>query len=211
MTDGPGDGVNWFQPGSGQQDPPSPPPPYRPPGGPRDQKPWAARHKVLTGFLVFCGLVFVIGIAAAASSSSSSPPTSAAATGVPTVKALVVKPSPTVTKAAPTSQTVTTAPSAQAQATPAPPSTRPPTTAAVRRPAPSTPARTATTTPTPPPTTSTTSPPPTPVSCHPLTKEGNCFEPGGWCPEADHGVSGVAGDGEAIKCENVDGWYWELV
>ena len=50
----------------------SPQPAYGPPGGPQRRKPWAARHKLLTAFLAFCGLVFVIGIAAAAGSSSSS-------------------------------------------------------------------------------------------------------------------------------------------
>ena len=50
----PPEGTNWFQPGSGQQyPPPGPPsqPPYGPPGGPQDRKPWAVRHKVLTGLL----------------------------------------------------------------------------------------------------------------------------------------------------------------
>src|SRR5579863_5828232 len=65
----PPEGTNWFQPGSRQQYPPPDPPsqpPYGPPGGPQDRKPWAARHKVLTGFLALCGLVFIIGAAAAA-------------------------------------------------------------------------------------------------------------------------------------------------
>jgi Protein of unknown function (DUF732) len=62
-------GQSW-QPGYGQQ-------PYMPPQPPR-RKSWPARHKVLTGFLAFCGLAFVIGIAAAASSPSS--PTAASST-----------------------------------------------------------------------------------------------------------------------------------
>jgi hypothetical protein len=48
-----------------------------------------------------------------------------------------------------------------------------------------------------------------PVSCHPLTNGGNCYEPGEYCRKSDHGVSGVAGDGEAITCEDNDGWRWE--
>ena len=51
-----------------------------PPQSPR-RKSWTARHKVLIGFLAFCGLAFVIGIAAAIGSPSSpaaSPSTPAA-------------------------------------------------------------------------------------------------------------------------------------
>jgi cardiolipin synthase len=57
-------------------------------------------------------------------------------------------------------------------------------------------------TPTPPPTSTST-------SCHPTTASGNCYEPGEYCSNADHGMSGVAGDGEAIVCENNNGWRWE--
>ena len=56
------------------------------------------------------------------------------------------------------------------------------------------------------------SPPPAstaPASCHPLTNGGNCYEPGEFCRASDHGVSGVAGDGEAITCKDNDGWRWE--
>ena len=48
-----------------------------------------------------------------------------------------------------------------------------------------------------------------PASCHPVSNEGTCYEPGEYCRDADHGVSGVAGDGEAITCEDNDGWRWE--
>lgn len=48
---------------------------------------------------------------------------------------------------------------------------------------------------------STPSPAPTPTqSCYPLTNGGNCYEPGEYCRETDHGVSGVAGDSKAIVC-----------
>ena len=50
-----------------------------------------------------------------------------------------------------------------------------------------------------------------PAGCHPLTNGGSCHEPGEYCRTSDHGVSGVAGDGEAIKCEDNDGWRWEPV
>jgi hypothetical protein len=75
------------------------------------------------------------------------------------------------------------------------------------------------TTPAPPPapvqTTPAAAPPPpppasaAPVSCQPLTNGGNCYEPGEFCRNADHGASGVAGNGEAITCEDNDGWRWE--
>jgi hypothetical protein len=44
-----------------------------------------------------------------------------------------------------------------------------------------------------------------------LTNSGNCYEPGEFCRSTDHGVSGVAGDGEAIECEDNNGWRWEPV
>jgi hypothetical protein len=48
-----------------------------------------------------------------------------------------------------------------------------------------------------------------PASCYPLSDEGTCYEPGEYCRDDDHGTSGVAGDGEAIVCEDNDGWRWE--
>ncbi len=55
----------------------------------------------------------------------------------------------------------------------------------------------------------TTAPPPAPSGCYPKTDSGNCYEPGEFCRDSDHGVSGVAGDGEKIICEDNDGWRWE--
>jgi hypothetical protein len=62
-------------------------------------------------------------------------------------------------------------------------------------------------------------PPPTPApapstpaphaGCYPLSNEGTCYEPGEYCRKADHGASGIAGDGKAITCEYNDGWRWE--
>ncbi len=48
-----------------------------------------------------------------------------------------------------------------------------------------------------------------PAGCYPLTDSGNCYEPGEYCRNADHGMSGVAGDGKPITCEDNDGWRWE--
>jgi hypothetical protein len=51
----------------------------------------------------------------------------------------------------------------------------------------------------------------TPAACSPLSDEGTCYEPGEYCRDSDHGMSGVAGDGKSIACENNDGWRWEPV
>jgi hypothetical protein len=56
---------------------------------------------------------------------------------------------------------------------------------------------------------SVAAPPPAPASCHPLTNGGKCYEPGEFCRDSDHGVTGLAGDGETITCEDNDGWRWE--
>jgi hypothetical protein len=61
----------------------------------------------------------------------------------------------------------------------------------------------------PPPTTSPAATPSEPAGCYPLTNGGNCYEPGEYCRDSDHGASGVAGDGERIICEDNDGWRWE--
>jgi hypothetical protein len=54
-------------------------------------------------------------------------------------------------------------------------------------------------------------PPPAPAGCHPKTPSGNCYEPGEFCSSAEHGQSGIAGDGKSITCENTDPgstWHW---
>ena len=162
------------------------------PGGPRRRKPWAARHKVLAGFLAGCGLAFVIGVAAAESSSSSSSTSVTPASSL-TPKMPVAAATSTAKKAPAQTPTTAAAPSTPAQTTLAPPP-----------PAPSTPART-TAAPAPPPSSQA------PASCYPLSDEETCYEPGEYCRDSDHGVSGVAGDGEAITCEDNDGWRWEPV
>jgi hypothetical protein len=53
--------------------------------------------------------------------------------------------------------------------------------------------------------------PPAPAGCHPIASTGNCYEPGEFCPHADAGMTGLAGDGEQIICENNDGLRWEPV
>jgi hypothetical protein len=54
--------------------------------------------------------------------------------------------------------------------------------------------------------------PPAPAGCHPTTSSGNCYEPGEFCPEADAGMTGIAGDGERITCVLESGRYhWHPV
>jgi hypothetical protein len=59
-----------------------------------------------------------------------------------------------------------------------------------------------------------TTPPPAPqpaATCYPISDEGTCYEPGEFCRDDDHGMTGLAGDGETIVCEDNDGWRWEPV
>jgi hypothetical protein len=86
----------------------------------------------------------------------------------------------------------------------APAHTQPATTAPANTPPPYTPP--ATTAPAAPPSTAAA-----PAACTPKTNGGNCYEPGEFCRAADHGVSGIAGDGETITCTDNDGWRWEPV
>jgi len=69
---------------------------------------------------------------------------------------------------------------------------------------------------TPPPAPAPTTQAPQPVqttaqtqSCTPLTNSGKCYEPGEYCRDADHNASGIDADGDAITCEDNDGWRWE--
>jgi hypothetical protein len=62
------------------------------------------------------------------------------------------------------------------------------------------------------PATSAAAPPPAPSGCYPKTPSGNCYQPGEFCPEADAGMTGVAGDGERITCALESGRYhWHPV
>jgi hypothetical protein len=51
--------------------------------------------------------------------------------------------------------------------------------------------------------------PPAPSGCYPTTSSGNCYRAGEFCPQADAGMSGIAGNGEAIICEDNNGLRWE--
>ena len=56
----------------------------------------------------------------------------------------------------------------------------------------------------------TTAPAPTTqASCYPLSDEGTCYRAGEFCRDDDHGMSGIAANGEPITCKDNDGWRWE--
>jgi phosphatidylserine/phosphatidylglycerophosphate/cardiolipin synthase-like enzyme len=65
----------------------------------------------------------------------------------------------------------------------------------------------------PPPAAATTTTPATTTAgstgCFPIDDEGGCYEPGEYCRDDDHGMTGRAGDGKTIVCEDDNGWNWE--
>ena len=181
-------------------------PPYRDhrqpelPSGHRGRparKSWPQRHKVLTVLGSLTALIIVIGgIASASGKAKQADNSSAVATTTPTRTATSSR---TPTRHAASAGTVPTkAPvTVQANAPTAAATTRAPVSTAPR---PTATAHAAA----PPPSTATA-----PAGCHPLTNGGNCYQPGEYCRNADHETSGIAGDGEAITCEDNDGWRWE--
>ena len=178
---------------SGQQPGPAPRRPAR--------KSWPQRHKVLTVLGSLTALIIVIaGIASASGKARQADNASAVATTTPTRTAT---PSRAPTHHATSTGTV---PTVTAQATTLAPVATTPAPAATTRAPVSTAAKPTATAhaaaPPPPPATA-------PAGCSPLTNGGNCYEPGEYCRDADHGASGVAGDGKAITCEYNDGWRWE--
>ena len=186
---------------SGQQ-------PGPPPGKPA-RKSWPQRHKVLSVLGCLAALIIVIaGIANANGKAKQADNASAVATTTPTHTATSSR---APTHHATSVGTVPTKAPVTVQANaPAPAATTPAPVATTRAPAATTPVSTAAK---PTATAHAAAPPPptatAPAGCHPLTNGGNCYEPGEYCRDSDHGTSGVAGDGEAITCEDNDGWRWE--
>src|SRR6185437_10584259 len=196
----PGDGGGWrppeweggqdrngqrgYQPGATQSYfQPAPPaqPPYGPPPPPRG-KSWPARHKALTGVLGLAALIIIIVAVGAGGPPGSRTPTGLTTPATATATGTPVK---QATQAATVTHKALPAPAPATRAAVAPP---PATQAAVA----------------PPPASAAA-----PAACSPLTNGGKCYEPGEFCRNADHGASGVAGDGKAITCEDNDGWRWE--
>jgi hypothetical protein len=143
---------------------------------------WAREHRVAA---VLLALLF-IGIVGAIANAGSHP--AATQTPAPPVPSATVTAAPVATADA----------SPTASRSPSPKPRRKHRRRKVTQPLP------APTTQAPPP--ATTAPPP---SCYPISDEGTCYEPGEYCRDSDHGVSGIAGDGKPITCEDNDGWRWE--
>jgi Protein of unknown function (DUF2510) len=176
------DGARWSD-----QTRPLPGPPSGHRGRPA-REPWPRGLKVLAALGSLAALILVV-LGVASLSSRPAGNVSAVATTTPARTA--------------TSSRAPTHHAASSKAVPA----KAPVTAQAAAPAP------ATTAPAPVATThAATQPPPaatTPAGCYPRTNGGKCYEPGEYCRAADHGMSGIAGDGEAITCEDNHGWRWE--
>lgn len=113
---------------------------------------------------------------------------------------------PTATRTSPNPKLTATPTVTSTQTVAAPPAVAPSTKGA----APPIPAKT---TPAAPAPSASSAPAPAPsvsaTHCYPLSNAGHCYEPGEYCRTSDHGMHGVAGDGEAIICEDNNGWRWE--
>ena len=200
------------QPGQRGFGPPVPQPPYGPPQSPYGPpqpprgKSWPARHKVLTGVFGFAALITIIAVANSGGSPSSS---SGTAVGLTTSASATATSSATATRVPSQHPTRAAAPVQKTpaqKATPQQVRTTPPPSHAAAPPAPApapAPARTTAAAVAAPPASAAAS------SCHPLTNGGKCYKAGETCRDSDHSVSGVAGNGEAITCEDNNGWRWE--
>lgn len=172
------------------------------PSGPVPRKPWYKRRWVrITGVIGALAVIIALSNHSGTSPAAATAPASSATPRAQAPKAtpkppkatpkVTPKPSKTAAPAAPVSPAQVSASPAQttpAAAVPAQPSS----------PAPAQSAQSAA-----PPAAAA------PAGCYPLSNAGNCYEPGEYCRNADHGVSGMAGDGEAITCEDNNGWRWE--
>lgn len=118
-------------------------------------------------------------------------------------------PAVTTSSAGATTSATDSATPSPADSSPSPPPAAPPV-------IPTTPITTAPANPPPPPVPTTQAPQPAPTTaqvqgCYPLTSGGNCYKPGEYCRNSDHGATGTDADGDAIKCEYNNGWRWERV
>jgi hypothetical protein len=147
-------------------------------------------NRILLSIIGFCAVLIIIGAVAGSHGSKPGSPT-AGASELTTASVNPSASSLASTESHPAAATTTAPP-----ASPRTASQRPAT------------ARQSTPKPAPPPP-STTQPSAAPTGCYPLSDENTCYEPGEYCRDDDHGMTGVAGDGEKIVCEDNDGWRWE--
>ena len=195
------DGTQWGQetrpmPEGGEQRP------IAYPRQPYGRRPWPRRHMVLTVLGSLAALIIIVGgMASLGAKAKQADSASTVATTAPT---RTVTPSRTPTHHAVSAKPVPAkAPVTTQSAAPAPATTVPTPVATVHA-VPPAPVATVHAV-TPPPAATTAS------GCYPLTNGGHCYEPGEYCRASDHGMSGVAGDGERIVCKDNDGWRWQPV
>jgi hypothetical protein len=216
-------GPGWWQASDGKWYPPSATPgAYVPPTNPmppvnrphptlpvahEGRGPWRRFRSLPMVLQMVCwavaGLMLLGAIGAATGGSKK--PTKTIGASLPTAGTSAAKAAPptAVPTSAATTTSTTVARTTVVPTTVAPTTTQPPTTPPTPLPtaAPATQAPIVT-----PPS---IAPPAGTVSCHPLTNGGKCYEPGEHCRNADHGVHGVAGNGDAIICEYNNGWRWD--
>jgi len=171
------------------------------------RKLWPQRHKVLTVLGGLATLIIIGGIASAADGGNARQAGGASPVAAATLTHTAT-PSPAPThqatkkKTRPQQPPVTAQATTQAPAATAPAAAPSPPAATAPAVAPSRPAATA-------PAAAPSPSVATSAGCHPLSDEGTCYEPGEYCRDDDHGISGIAGDGKVITCEDNDGWRWE--
>jgi len=177
----------------------------RGPSGQVPRKPWHKRRWVrITGVIGALAVIIALSNHSGPSPAAATAPAKSATPEAQAPKA-TPKPAKATPKPAKTAAPAARARPARASASPAQSSARPAqTTPAAAVPAqPSSPAPAQSTQPAAPPAAAA------PEGCYPLSNAGTCYEPGEYCRNSDHGVSGMAGDGEAITCEDNNGWRWE--
>lgn len=156
-------------------------------------------------FVLLLTIGTATGCGEATATGNTSPGTIASTSSpVASMASILGKNHPTATRTSPN-------PTATPTMTPTPTVAAPPAAApSTKVAAPPVPAKT---TPAAPPPSASSAPAPAPSAsaahCYPLSNAGHCYEPGEYCRTADHGMHGVAGDGEAIICEDNNGWRWE--
>lgn len=149
------------------------------------------------GYLGLAAIVLTLAVGCASSATTGTPTTNATSTSATAGAITTAHTSPPAAHPA-TAKATSHTPAPAASTAPATTQAAPPRTTAAP------PVRASTT-----PIQATSAPPQ--AGCYPLTNGGNCYEPGEYCRSSDHGVTGVAGDGETIKCEYNNGWRWEPI
>jgi hypothetical protein len=166
---------------------------------------WSVRRRGIITGVVAVWAIFVIA------SSNSSPPTTIQVS--PAAGHILSSPRPASTTSARSAETPAPSPASSSPSRPpaSPVAVRTTQLAAapvhtVAAPAPAAPAPTTAAPQAPQPVQTTVQPQ---QGCYPLTDAGNCYEPGEYCRDDDHGMTGIDGNGDPIVCEDNDGWRWE--